>query len=154
MIFPRRSNAILTITNNVLDIYRKNNFSEEQKEKFGDFVYLCPENISIDTALCGADMVISDYSSLVFEYSLFRRPMIFYAYDLEEYDNARSYYYKYEDFVPGPIAKTDDELIDIILNGVNMRKISQFREDFMTSCDGHSTERIAKFIISDIENHK
>lgn len=133
---------------------RKNNFSAEQKEKFGDFVYLCPENISINTALCGADMVISDYSSLVFEYSLLKRPMIFYAYDLEEYDNARSYYYKYEDFVPGPIAKTDDELIDIILNGVNMRKISQFREDFMTSCDGHSTERIAKFIISDIENHK
>ncbi len=131
---------------------KKCGFDEKQKEKFGDFVYLCPENIGIDTALCAADMVISDYSSLIFEYSLLKRPMIFFAYDLEEYDRERSYYFKYENFVPGPIVKSDDELIDVILNGVDMRKIGDFREEYMSACDGRSTERIADYIINTLKN--
>ncbi len=131
---------------------KKENFTAEQKEKYGDFVYLCPDNIGINTALCSADMVISDYSSLVFEYSLMNRPMIFFAYDLKQYNNSRSCYYKYEDFVPGPVVKSDDELIDIILSGVSMKKIADFRKDFMSSCDGESSRRIAEYLINGIQN--
>lgn len=131
---------------------KKENWSDEQKEKFGDFVYLCPENVSINSALCAADMVISDYSSLVFEYSLLNRAMVFFAYDLEEYDKARSYYYDYADFVPGPIVKNDDELIDVILKGVYMGKIKDFRERFMSACDGNSTEKIADYIKNTLQN--
>lgn len=131
---------------------KKETFTMRQMEKFGDFVYMCPENIGIDTALCAADMVISDYSSLIFEYSLLNRAMIFFAYDFEQYNNARSYYYDYENFVPGPIVKSDDELIDIILSGVDMRKIKAFKNDFMSACDGKSSQRIAEYIISHIEN--
>lgn len=131
---------------------KKENFTAEQKEKFGDFIYVCPDEIGVDTAMCAADMVISDYSSLVFEYSLLNRPMIFFAYDYKQYNNTRSYYYKYEDFVPGPVVKSDDELIDVILNGVDMRKIADFREKFMSACDGSSSQRIAEYIINDIES--
>lgn len=129
----------------------KDIYSEEQLKKVSDFVYVCPKEIGIDTALCAADMVISDYSSLVFEYSLLNRPMIFFAYDLEQYKNDRNYYYEYEDFVPGPIVKTDDELINIILSGVDMRKVKKFRDNFMSACDGNSSQRIAEYILNDVE---
>ncbi len=123
----------------------KDTFTEEMQKLYGDCIFLCPKEIGIDTAMCAADVLVSDYSSLVFEYSLLQRPMIFFAYDLEEYDNNRSYYYEYRDFVPGPIASTDDEVLDYIRNGTDMSKISAFRERFMSGCDGNSTKRIAEY---------
>lgn len=122
-------------------------FTEECKTLYGDSVFLCPKEIGIDTAMCAADILVSDYSSLVFEYSLLHRPMIFFAYDLEEYDTTRSYYYDYKTFVPGPIASTDDEVLDYILNGTDMSKVQAFREKFMSACDGNSTKRIAEYTI-------
>ena len=120
-------------------------FTAEKKELYGDAIFLCPKEIGIDTAMCAADILISDYSSLVFEYSLLDRPMIFLAYDLEEYDSTRSYYYDYRSFVPGPIARNDDQVIDFILNGTDMSKVKDFREKFMSACDGNSTKRIAEY---------
>lgn len=120
-------------------------FSTEMQKKYGNSIFLCPNEIGIDTAMCAADILVSDYSSLVFEYSLLDRPMIFFAYDLEEYDNSRSYYYDYKNFVPGPIARTDDEVISYILGQPDMSKVKQFREKFMSACDGNSARRIAQY---------
>jgi len=51
-----------------------------------------------------SDILITDYSSIIFEYSLLNRPMIFYAYDLEQFKtNGRGFYESYEDLVPGDI---------------------------------------------------
>ena len=130
--------------------YGKDNFTPEEQEKYGDFVYLCPPEIGIDTAMCAADILISDYSSLIFEYSLLDRPMIFFAYDLEEYEHSRDYYFPYKDFVPGPIVKNDDELLGCILNGTGTDKVEKFREKFMSACDGESTRRISDFIIKSL----
>ncbi len=120
-------------------------FNDERKALFGDCVFLCPKEIGIDTAMCGADVLISDYSSLVFEYSLLQRPMIFFAYDLEEYDSLRSYYYDYKSFVPGHIVDNCDDLFNYILNGTDMSKIADFKNKFMSACDGNSTKRIAEY---------
>lgn len=100
--------------------------------------------MSIEELLCVSDICITDYSSLVFEYSLFRRPMIFFAYDLADYYDWRGFYYKYEDFVCGPIVTTNLELIDTIQNidSYDLSQVEKFREKFMTACDGHATERI------------
>ncbi len=99
----------------------------------------------IESLLCAADIVISDYSSLIFEYTLLERPMIFFAYDLEEYDSSRSFYYDYESFVPGPIVKDTDGIIREIRkteNGFDVSQIISFRNKFMSSCDGSSAKRI------------
>lgn len=123
-------------------------FTKECEDLYGDCVFLCPKEIGIDTAMCAADILVSDYSSLVFEYSLLQRPMIFFAYDLEEYDTKRSYYYDYMDFVPGPIASTDDEVFGYISCGTDMSKIRDFREKFMSACDGNSAKRIAEYTMT------
>lgn len=100
--------------------------------------------MSIEELLCVTDICVTDYSSLVFEYSLFRRPMIFFAYDLADYYDWRGFYYKYEDFVCGPVVTTNLELIKTIENidSYDISRVEAFRERFMTACDGHATERI------------
>lgn len=127
--------------------YNCDNFTEDDKKKYGDFVFECPRDIGIDSAMCAADIVVSDYSSLVFEYSLLSRPMIFFAYDLEEYDRSRSYYFGYKDFVPGPIVRTDDELLNALKTKIGTQKTDDFRSEYMNACDGSSTEKIAEYII-------
>lgn len=99
----------------------------------------------IENILCAADIVISDYSSLIFEYSLLERPMIFFAYDLDEYVDSRAFYYDYESFVPGPIVKNTDELIEVIRKSetsFDKARITDFRNRFMSACDGNSAKRI------------
>lgn len=101
--------------------------------------------LSIEDLLCCADICISDYSSLVFEYSLFEKPMIFYAYDYDNYCDWRGFYYDYSEFIPGPVVQTEDELLNSIKNidtQFDKQKVIDFKEKFMGSCDGHATERI------------
>lgn len=101
--------------------------------------------LSIEDLLCCTDICISDYSSLVFEYSLFEKPMIFYAYDYDNYCDWRGFYYDYSEFTPGPVVQTEDELLNSIKNidtQFDKQKVIDFKEKFMGSCDGHATERI------------
>ena len=61
--------------------------------------------------LCISDVLMTDYSSSMFDYSLLERPCILYATDLEAYD--RGYYHKFSE-LPYPIAQSQEELINII----------------------------------------
>ena len=59
-----------------------------------------------------SDALITDYSSVMFDYSLLKRPMFFFAYDLDKYrDNLRGFYFDYEATMPGPITEKTDDLI-------------------------------------------
>ena len=95
-----------------------------------------------------SDICISDYSSLVFEYALFERPIIFFVYDLEEYIDNRGLYYDFDEITPGPICRTNDEMIEYIAHineKFDKQVVTDFKNKFMCSCDGHSTERILRF---------
>ncbi|MBQ3005620.1 MAG: CDP-glycerol glycerophosphotransferase family protein [Clostridia bacterium] len=114
-----------------------------------DFVINISKTTDIDTALCSADILISDYSSVIFEYALLSRPMIFFAYDLEEYDRDRSFYFDYRSFVPGNIVVDTNEIITEIKrleNEFNPAVVAEFKDKYMSACDGHSTDRIVDFI--------
>ena len=114
------------------------------KEEFKDFVIDITDLLTIEDLICTSDVCIADYSSLVFEYSLFERPMIFFAYDMDNFLDWRGFYYKYEDFVPGPIVKNNIELLEAIkdIDNFDKQKVIDFKNKFMSACDGHSTERI------------
>lgn len=112
-----------------------------------DFAFDVTDSLTIEDLLCVSDLCVSDYSSLIFEYSLFERPMVFLAYDLEDYFDWRGFYYDYESFVPGPIVKTTEELIEILSHPdehFDPERVRAFRQKFMSACDGHATERILK----------
>ena len=66
--------------------------------------------IDVNDLLFAVDLLITDYSSIVFEFSTLGRPMLFYAYDLDDYIGSRDFYVPFERFVPGRIVRTFPEL--------------------------------------------
>lgn len=116
-----------------------------------DFAFDVSDKLKIEELLFVSDVCITDYSSLIFEYSLFERPMVFYAYDLDEFYDYRGFYYKYDrDFLPGDIVKTESELFEsvekAVSQGCDTAEVKRFRERFMGACDGNSADRIVKYI--------
>ncbi len=116
------------------------------------FAYDFSDKMSIEELICVSDICISDYSSLIFEYSLSEKPMIFFAYDLEEYFDERGFYYDYDELTPGPVFKTTEEIIgyiEDIENNFDKNNVISFREKFMSACDGNATERILSKIFGE-----
>ena len=111
------------------------------------------DSMRIEELLFVSDAVITDYSSLIFEYSLFLRPMVFYAYDLDEFYDYRGFYYRYDnDFLPGEIVREESGLYTAVVKALTgadaaeRERLARFRDRFMGACDGHSAERIANYI--------
>jgi len=118
-------------------------------DRYSSFARDCTGMLDIEDCLCAADICVTDYSSVIFEYSLFERPMIFFAYDLDDYNDWRGFFYPYEEMTPGPVCRTNEEMIDYIKNigeRFDKKQVHDFREKFMGACDGHATERILKLI--------
>lgn len=90
-----------------------------------------------------SDMLITDYSSACMDFALLSKPCIFFAFDLEEYEKERSFYYDYESYVPGDVAKTFDEVISAIKNPRSSEeKLRAFREFNFDYTDCNNAERI------------
>ncbi len=106
------------------------------------------EDVGELTLIC--DCMITDYSSVCMDAALIGKPLAFYAFDLEKYASDRSFYFDYESYVPGPVAKSFDELLDIIKNIDNLKgneKLEKFREFNFGNPDGNSTVRVVDTII-------
>ena len=99
-----------------------------------------------------SDVLITDYSSVFFDFANLHRPVIFYMYDLEQYQhNLRDFYIDIKE-LPGPILETELDLIDTIKHVDQVEK--DFKEKYDTFCstytyldDGHATERVVKEFI-------
>ena len=128
------------------------------REECLDFARDMTNDMTIEDLLCVSDICISDYSSLVFEYSLFEKPMIFLAHDLDKFFDWRGFYYDYFELAPGPIVKSTTEVIEYIKNIDKLfdkERVHAFREKFMSACDGHATERIMDVTFgTELEKHK
>lgn len=102
----------------------------------------------INDLLLITDLLITDYSSIVFEYSLLERPMIFYAHDQEQYIKERDFYYEYETFIPGPLVQTTDELIQVLTSqSYDLKAVKTFKETFFDCPDGRASERFVNQIL-------
>lgn len=115
-----------------------------------EFAFDVSDDLPIDQLLCVADVCVSDYSSLVFEYSLFGRPMAFFAYDKADYDDWRGFYYDYDELTPGPVVATTEELVAYIqqvADDFDPSEVRAFRNRFMSACDGHATDRIYAAVV-------
>ena len=97
-----------------------------------------------------SDMMITDYSSIMIEYAILNRPILFFTYDLEDYlANERGFYYDFKATVPGPIAHSSDELINIIHDdGFDKSKLSDFVKTQLDVIDGKSSKRVVDFLLN------
>ncbi len=101
----------------------------------------------IQELLAGVDVMVTDYSSCIFDFMLSQKPAFFYAEDIEKYDKERGFYFPMSD-APFPLAVTTDELIENMLNFDEKsycEKIKAFFERQKVFEDGHASERTADF---------
>lgn len=119
------------------------------------FVTVCGNDEDIAEIYLKADALITDYSSVMFDYAILGRPMFFFAYDLEKYrDRLRGFYFDFEQEAPGPISETTEQLIgdlsDCFENGnssASAEKYEAFRKKYNMYEDGHASEKIAKLLM-------
>ncbi len=104
--------------------------------------------IDVNDLLFAVDLLITDYSSIVFEYSVLDRPMLFFAYDLDEYVATRDFYVPFEAFVPGRIVRTFADLLDAIRrDDYQADKVAAFAQRHFAHLDGGSTDRVIDELI-------
>ena len=101
--------------------------------------------VNTDRLFPAADVLIADYSSLIFEYLLFEKPLVLYVPDLEAYEKTRGFYMDYRE-IPGRIVTRREDLAAAVREEMETDRTESrraFLKKYMESCDGHSTERIA-----------
>lgn len=98
------------------------------------------------------DVLITDYSSVIYEMSLLGKPMLFYAFDLKTYVADRGFYEPYETMVPGKIVKNIQELLKALEeNDFEEQKLESFVNRNFTYRDGKATDRVIELIFGKSE---
>lgn len=119
------------------------------------FIYSCNLSYDIADLYLVADYMITDYSSVMFDYSLLKRPMFFFCYDLEAYrDTLRGFYFDFLEEAPGPVTQTTEELIDSILNYKPVQyqaKRDAFFDKYNHADDGRASEKVVELIKQFVE---
>ncbi len=121
----------------------------EIKEEKGRLMLL-DDKYDINELYAISDLMITDYSSVFFDYSILNRPILFYMYDLNEYkEELRGFYLDIYKDLPGPIIEDEDELLDNIKNGL-YNKFNDRRKEFMDRFnyldDGNASKRVIELI--------
>ncbi|MFK8910677.1 CDP-glycerol glycerophosphotransferase family protein [Streptomyces sp. YS-3] len=104
---------------------------------------------SVEQLCLAADALVTDYSSVMFDYANLDRPIVIHADDWEAYEAARGTYFDVRAFPPGAVARTEDELIDIFSTGHwrgsrSAQLRAAFRARFCPYDDGHAAERVVR----------
>lgn len=118
-------------------------------ESYQSRIYDFSHYNKLNTLLICSYILITDYSSIIFEYALTRKPMIFFSYDLDEFEKSgRGFYGAYKSIIPGPIAIETDEIVKIIRReeNSNIYNLDEFLNIYLENCDGHSRERLYQLL--------
>ncbi|MFJ9648110.1 CDP-glycerol glycerophosphotransferase family protein [Streptomyces sp. NPDC101206] len=104
---------------------------------------------SVEELCLASDALVTDYSSLMFDYATLDRPIVVHADDWEAYEAARGTYFDLRTCPPGAVARTEDELVDIFATGHwrgsrSAQLRAAFRARFCPFDDGHAAERVVR----------
>ncbi|MDR0900622.1 MAG: CDP-glycerol glycerophosphotransferase family protein, partial [Methanobrevibacter sp.] len=131
-----KHHPFITKKTKIPDKYKNNVIDLSAKSEINDLLFV-------------TNLLITDYSSVIFEASLLDIPMLFYGYDLDEYIRDRDFYYDYRAFVPGKIVKNFESLSESInSNDFDSYKVNEFKHRFFDDLDGKSSERVVSLINS------
>jgi CDP-glycerol glycerophosphotransferase len=104
--------------------------------------------------LLAADVLVTDYSSVMFDFAVTRKPMAFFTYDLEHYrDDVRGFYFDFAAEAPGPLVSTSDELVAQLrdLEGLQRRHADayeRFHARFCSLEDGRAAARVVDAVFA------
>ncbi|GAX02159.1 CDP-glycerol glycerophosphotransferase family protein [Secundilactobacillus silagei] len=127
---------------------------------YTDFVYDFSSHPNISDLYLVSDMLITDYSSVFFDYAYLKRPILFYPYDYHLYkDELRGFYLDYEKDLPGQIANNEKELlagITACLKQPDMSEDPKFMKFYNRFCsidDGLSSLKVVNYVVHQIEKN-
>ena len=102
----------------------------------------------INELMLVSDVLITDYSSAIYEFALLDRPMVFFAPDYPEYERERGFYFDYRSGVPGPIFTATRPLAEHLRAGAfDLERVRRFRDASFDVADGHASERFVDEIV-------
>ena len=111
-----------------------------------------PSNMTTEEIMICSDIVISDYSSLIYQAVLLKKPIVYYAPDLKSYEMQRGFYTDYST-LPGIHMNSGESLKQAVDRALSSNDIydnsssNEFMMNYMSGCDGHATQRIADIIL-------
>lgn len=137
-------------------------FVDELQEKLGDewkvIVKLHPHfakrvqekecSIPTERLLTVADVLISDYSSVIYDYILLEKPLVLYVPDLSYYIENQEFYIDYYE-MPGRIVENQEKLSSAVLDeyeNYSVEAIKKFKEKYMSACNGQALVRLINYL--------
>lgn len=101
-----------------------------------------------------ADVMVTDYSSTMFDFAITGKPMLFLAYDLEHYRDERGFYVDLADIAPGPLLRTGEELMAALedldaVTAASADRYARFRETFCHLEDGAAADRVLDLVLGE-----
>lgn len=125
-----------------------------QVEQYRGFYRVVEQEVDISELYLVSDMLITDYSSVMFDYSLLYRPILFYVYDLKEYEEElRGFYFDFVEEAPGPLFTSSRELVSMVKNYYPedyTDKYKAFCEKYHTFENGNAAKRAVRLLASKV----
>ena len=111
----------------------------------------CSDYSSEQELLLISDILITDYSSIMIEFAMLNKPVVFFTYDFDSYLNKeRGFYFDFKNTVPGPIVYDSNQLIDIIKSkNFNEKKLSEFVITQFDEINGDASKRVVDFLLNE-----
>lgn len=133
-------------------IYRKAEGNKKLKK------YLVNDTFDTNELLSIVDLLVTDYSSIFFDYLVTNKPIIFYTPDYEDYEENRGFYLPV-DSLPGPSVHSIETLVDTVNHQQNILtqyndNYRAYQQKFANYDDGHVTERVVNKVFNTTQQHK
>lgn len=114
----------------------------------GEFAVVAPPDADLNELMLVSDVLLSDYSSAIYEFALLERPIVFLAPDEHAYDEERGFYWDFRRAAPGPICQTTDEVADHLLAGdIDLDQVRRFARASFDVVDGRATQRLVDEVL-------
>lgn len=118
------------------------------QEKYKDKFFDLNTYSNINDLFYITDLLITDYSSSIYEFSLMRKPMLFFAYDKVQYSASRGFHRDYDSTVPGKVCETFEDVMDALWNGdFEFEKVEKYIKEHFDFVDDHASDRIIDWLI-------
>lgn len=141
--------------NSVVVLLRGHSNTVASNRKFSDVnVIDVSRHPNINEVMLASDSLVTDYSSIMFDFAILNRPIFILAPDIDDYSSStRGFYYDFEMNLPGPLLKSTGELVDILKHDPlgYLYRVRNYSNQYASKDDGCARSRVAE-VIWPIEN--
>lgn len=149
--FLNVNNTANSLDGDTMILYRgHSNSLNALSMKFKGSVIDVSRHPDVNELIAASDLLITDYSSIMFDYVVTGKPIVFLCPDLDEYrDSVRGFYFDFESSAPGPIFKSSNSVVDFLRSGTEFsvdttERYINFRETYAGTDDGKASSRVVR----------